>query len=118
MHDFHQVAAVHAAAVDRERVAVVAATLPAAQEICGKLADVCRELAGEAGADGVYTVRRTNGAHSIEFAGGGSIVFRSFRSPARGLSLDRIFVPIGTGGELVRELLPCLNVSGGPLVGY
>ncbi|AYN57477.1 hypothetical protein PBI_CORAL_1 [Arthrobacter phage Coral] len=110
MHDEHKGRAV-AAAREGQRVAVVAATLPAAQEICGRLADL---VEGEP----AVTVRRLNGAHSIDFAGGGSIVFRSFRSSHRGMSFDRVFVPIGTSADLVRELLPSLSVSGGPLVGY
>lgn len=112
MHDEHKQGAIFAAAVDGERVAIVAATLPAAQAIHSELA---HKLESSAVA---VTVRRTNGAHSLEFAGGGSIVFLSFRSSHRGRSLDRAFVPIGTSAELVAELTPCLNVSGGPLVGY
>ncbi|WAB09111.1 hypothetical protein SEA_EESA_1 [Arthrobacter phage Eesa] len=112
MHDEHKGRAILAAAVESERVAVVAATLPAAQAICSELADLVESSSVGA------TVRRLNGAHSIEFPGGGRIVFLSFRSNFRGLSLDRIFVPIGTSAELVRELSLCLAVSGGPLVGY
>lgn len=112
MHDEHKQGAIFAAAVDGERVAIVAATLPAAQAIHSELADKLESSAV------AVTVRRTNGAHSLEFPGGGRIVFLSFRSSARGLALDRIFVPIGTDAELVRELSPCLAVSGGPFVGY
>jgi threonine synthase len=115
MHDFHKLSAIHAAVVDRERVAVVAGTLPVAQDICNQLADLLRD---EFDADPGYTVRRLNGAHSIKFEAGGSIVFLSYRSPARGMSLDRVFVPIGTGGEVLAALVPSLAVSGGPFVGY
>jgi len=114
MHDFHKAAAVRAAAFDGEQVAVVSATLPAAQDICAGLEDW---LTGDPAAR-VEKVRRTNGHHSIQFAGGGSIHFLSFRSPARGRSYGRIFVPIGTSADYLRELLPCLDVSGGPFVGY
>ncbi|UVK62540.1 hypothetical protein SEA_TAYLORSIPHT_1 [Arthrobacter phage TaylorSipht] len=113
MHDEHKQGAILAAVVEGQRVAIFAATLPAAQELHRQLADLVDKSAVEC------VVRRTSGAHSLAFVGGGSIVFLSYRSGVyRGMSLDRIFVPIGTGAELVRDLSPCLAVSGGPFVGY
>ncbi|ASR83171.1 hypothetical protein FDI29_gp01 [Arthrobacter phage Abidatro] len=114
MHDEHKLTAVRAAAAYGERVAIFAETLPAAQgllpefEALGIMADV------------VARFRRVNGSHSIAFdRSGGSIEFRSLNSRgSRGASFDRVYVPVCSAPDKVAGVLPCLNVSGGPLVGY
>ncbi|QOP64899.1 hypothetical protein SEA_BRYNNIE_1 [Arthrobacter phage Brynnie] len=113
MHDEHKQRAIFAAVVEGERVAIFGETMPAAQAVCSELADMLKLSAVEC------SVRRVNGRHSIDFPGGGRIVFLSLHSEGqRGYSLDRAYVPICSGRDKVREVLPCLSVSGGPLVGY
>lgn len=114
MHNEHKAAAVRAAAFGGEQVAIVAATLPAAQDLFAELEEW---LTGDPAAR-VRAVRRTSGAHAIEFFSGGSLLFLSYRSPSRGRSYGRIFLPLSSAPVMVRELLPCLSVSGGPFVGY
>jgi len=67
----------------------------------------------------VAEIRHLNGQESITFPGGGSIHFRSILASARGMCLDRCYVPIGTAADVVADILPALMTSeDGTLTGY
>jgi hypothetical protein len=60
----------------------------------------------------VEHVSRVNGRHSIDFVGGGRIRFISTNSRGgRGLSVDRVFVPVGTAPDVLANILPMLVTS-------
>ncbi|AYN56818.1 hypothetical protein PBI_ANDREW_1 [Arthrobacter phage Andrew] len=121
MHAEHMSTALVAAAAGGERVAIFAETFERAQEICRDLEDF---LSGMPWAEELRDVRvvRANGRQSITFGtrGLGGVWFYSLRGTGqRGLSADRVFVPIGTSGEELREIIPFLATSKvGVLTGY
>jgi hypothetical protein len=93
-------------------VAIFAENLNQAQRL---LSDVENVLPS----DSVEKISRVNGRHAIYLHGGGSIRFISTRQSARGLSLDRAFVPITTDGDTLADILPSLCASQeGVLTGY
>lgn len=112
MHREHMETAIFAAAKG-SAVAVFADTLDRAQRLAHEVeAAVPTEL-------WLQKVSYVNGRHSIEFPGGGSIRFISLRQSARGLSLDRVFVPIGTDQAALEDIVPALCTSQeGVLTGY
>lgn len=102
-------------AIDGGRVLVMAGSSTAAGAIFRELMRGYPELSD------VADVRRASGAESLTFPGGGGIEFRTFRSIARyrGACLDRVYVPIGTGQDVLMELSPTLATSeDGTLTGY
>lgn len=69
--------------------------------------------------ENVEKVSRANGRRAIHLHGGGSIRFISTNQSARGLSLDRAFVPIGTDQDTLADIIPSLCTSQeGVLTGY
>lgn len=69
--------------------------------------------------ENVEKVSRSNGRRAIYFHGGGSIRFISLRQSSRGLSLDRVFVPVGTDRKFLEDIIPSLATSSeGVLTGY
>lgn len=67
----------------------------------------------------VEKISRANGRRAIYFHGGGNIHFISLRQSARGMSLDRVFVPIGTPKDVLADIIPALAASSdGVLTGY
>ena len=81
------------------------------------------KLAGDAEeaapSESVEKICRANGRRAIYFGSGGSIRFISIRQSARGLSLDRAFVPIGIDQDTLADVVPALCTSQeGVLTGY
>lgn len=65
------------------------------------------------------TVRRTNGAGSIEFPNGGRIRFRSLRSSGRVFVCDRLYVPERISGDDLMDLAPSvLSSKDGAVIYY
>lgn len=60
---------------------------------------------------GGATVRRTNGAESIEFPNGGRIWFKSARASGRGFVCDRLYVPERISGDDLMNLAPSVCTS-------
>lgn len=56
-------------------------------------------------------VSRANGRRALHFHGGGSIRFISVNQSARGLSLDRAFVPRGISEDVLAAVIPALATS-------
>jgi hypothetical protein len=56
-------------------------------------------------------VCRANGRRAILFHGAGSIRFMSTKQSGRGMSLDRVFVPVGTDRKFLEDVVPCLATS-------
>lgn len=56
-------------------------------------------------------VRLTNGQESITAPNGGVLNFRSVRASGRGFVVDRIYVPYGTQGTVLEDILPALSTS-------
>lgn len=110
MHPEHIHTAISAAAVG-DSVAIFGETVERVQ-------DIARDIVKEVPADYVERVSRLNGAHRIDFHGGGRIRFISLRQSARGLSLDRAYVPIPTDRDILASIIPSLNASAGVLTGY
>jgi hypothetical protein len=114
VHREHMNVAISAAARG-DKVAVFAETVERVQGIANEIMEA---TPGEL----VERVSRLNGNHYMDFYGGGRIRFLSTHPNARGgrgLSLDRVFVPIGTSPDALMEIVPALNTSReGVLTGY
>lgn len=114
MHPEHLHTAVSAAAAG-SRVAIYGETLHRVQRLARDVEDA---TPGEL----VERVSRLNGDNRIDFHGGGRIYFRSTHPNARGargLSLDRVFLPIGTSPDILVEIVPALVASSeGVITGY
>lgn len=64
-------------------------------------------------------IRTTNGNQQISFADGGTVWFMTARSARyRGMVLDAVYVHADADRDLIANLYPCLNSTGGPLFGY
>jgi hypothetical protein len=61
--------------------------------------------------ESVEKVTRANGRRALHFHGGGSIRFISVNQSARGLSLDRAFLPRGTSEDVRAAIIPALATS-------
>ena len=94
------------------RVLVLAETMPRAQAVLDDMMDAYPEELTRP------MVRRVHGRYAVQFDGGGTIRFYSLRSSHRGYSVDRVYVPLGTAGDVLAQLWPALAVSGGTIVGY
>jgi hypothetical protein len=67
----------------------------------------------------VDKIQRSNGRQAIFFRSGGTIRFISINQSARGLSLDRAYVPIGVPDQTLVDIIPALAASPeGVLTGY
>jgi Cft2 family RNA processing exonuclease len=111
MHREHINVAI-ASAAQGGAVAIFAENLNRAQELLSDVEDVLPR-------ENVEKVSRLNGKHAIYLHGGGSIRFISTRQSARGLSLDRAFVPITTDRDTLAAIIPSLCTSQeGVLTGY
>lgn len=111
MHREHILVAI-AAAAQGSAVAILAENLQRAQQLA-------REVETILPAENVARLSRENGRHFIELHGGGIIRFMSTRQSGRGMSLDRVFVPVGTDRKILEDILPTLNASSeGVLTGY
>lgn len=111
MHREHIEVAI-ASAAQGGKVAIFAKDLRRAEQLAHDVEEV---LPGE----NVDKVSRINGRRAIYFHGGGSIRFISTRQSARGLSLDRAFVPITTDQDTLADIVPSLATSAeGVLIGY
>lgn len=112
MHREHMETAIFSAAKGGS-VAIFADSVHLAQLLAHEVeASVPKEL-------WLQKVSYVNGKHFIEFPGGGIIRFISLRQSARGLSLDRVFVPIGTPKDTLADIAPALCTSqDGVLTGY
>lgn len=111
MHREHMHVAISSAAAGGA-VAIFAKNLQHAEQLAHDVEEVMpREYAEK--------IFRANGRRAIHLHGGGSIRFISTRQSARGLSLDRAFVPIGTDQDTLTDIVPSLCTSQeGVLTGY
>lgn len=111
MHREHIEVAISAAARG-DAVAIFAENLQRTHQLAREVEAV---LPGEY----VQRLSRENGRQFIELHGGGIIRFLSINQSGRGLSLDRVFVPVGTDRKFLEEIVPCLVTSPeGVLTGY
>lgn len=111
MHREHINVAI-ASAAQGGKVAIFAHNLQRAEQLAHDVEEV---LPGE----NVEKVYRANGRRAIHLHGGGSIRFISINQSARGLSLDRVFVPIGIDQVILADIVPSLCTSQeGVLTGY
>lgn len=112
MHEIHA-GRVLAAAMAGRRVLVLAESATAGRDIF----EAMREAVAGPGVES----RRTVGREKLTFESGGFVRFLPLRSivAARGLSLDEVFVPIGTSRAVLADLLPHLATSPvGLITGY
>lgn len=100
-------------AVNGSRVVIFAENLQLAERFLHDIAVIWDE-------DLVRKVIRTNGKQVIHFGSGGEIRFRSVRSPGRGWSCDRVYLPAKSASdEVMREIAPMVQTSADPaIVGY
>lgn len=100
-------------AVNGSRVVIFAENLELAESFMHDIVAIWDE-------DLVRKVIRTNGKQVIHFGSGGEIRFRSIRSPGRGWSCDRIYLPAKSASEgVMREIAPMVQTSADPaIVGY
>lgn len=114
MHPEHIQRAV-SAAIGGSSVAIFGESLERAQGIARDVEEVTP-------AELVEQRSRRNGDHWINFYGGGRIRFLSTNPharSARGLRLDRVFVPIGIDQDTLANIVPALATSReGVLTGY
>ena len=111
MHQEHMHVAISSAAAGGA-VAIFAKNLQHAEQLAHDVEGVVPEEYAE-------KIIRANGRRVIHLHGGGSIRFISTRQSARGLSLDRVFVPIGTDDTTLADIVPSLCTSeDGVLTGY
>ncbi|MGY4543271.1 hypothetical protein ACVWY0_003204 [Arthrobacter sp. UYNi723] len=111
MHREHIQTAILAAA-EGSAVAIFAENIQRAQQLA-------REVEAALQGENVARLSRENGRQFIELNGGGIIRFISTRQSARGLSLDRVFVPVGIDRKFLEDIVPCLVTSPeGVLTGY
>lgn len=114
MHPEHMERAISAAA-HGSAVAIFAETLERAQ-------DIAHEIEEAAPSQLLQRVSRLNGNHYLDFCGGGSIRFLSTHPNARsvrGMSLDRVFVPIGISRDILGDIIPSIVTSSeAVLTGY
>lgn len=101
-----------AAAAQGSAVGIFADNLEHAEQLAHDVEQVVPD-------DNVEKVSRVNGRRAIRFHGGGSIRFISIRQSARGVSFDRIFVPVGIDRKFLEGIVPSLSTSSeGVLTGY
>lgn len=111
MHREHMNVAM-ASAAQGGKVAVFAQNLERAEQLAHDFEEALPS-------ENVEKVSRVNGRRAIYFHGGGSIRFISTNQSARGLSLDRAFVPIPTDQGILAAIVPGLCTSQeGVLTGY
>jgi hypothetical protein len=106
VHPEHVQRAVSSAA-GGSSVAVFADTMELVQ-------DRAREIMEATPSELVERISRRNGDHYIDLYGGGKIRFMSTYAnarSARGMSLDRVFVPIGTSRDVLGGIVPSLVTS-------
>ena len=112
MHSEHMQKAISAAMSLEDRVAVFTTSAEESRALV-------REFEQAAPVERIARISRVNGRCFIEFHGGGWIRFIATTQSARGMSLDRAYVPIGTKPDRLADLLPCLQTStAGVLTGY
>lgn len=97
-----------------QRVALLASSRDAARQVWLELQEAMEDEQLE-----LATTRRAHGAEQIRL-GDGRLTFHSMRrsDSLRGMSLDAIYIPADMAGLDHSDLLPCLNVSAGPLLTY
>lgn len=112
MHSEHMAAAIHAAGRG-ESVLVVAPTSAEARAIFEHMEPVVANVKGAA-------LRRTNGSERVTFESGGVLRLVGLDSSGhRGVSADRVFLPISTPADVVLQVTPCIVTRpAGVLVGY
>lgn len=111
MHLEHICTAI-ASAAQGSAVAIFAENLQRAQQLA-------REVEAVLQGENVARLSRENGRQFIELHGGGIIHFRSTNQSGRGMSLDRIFVPVGIDRKFLEDIIPSLATSPeGVLTGY
>lgn len=110
MHQEHIEEALGAAS-NGGRVAIYADTLNDAKAIAERFEAANNEP--------LERISRASGARRMDFHGGGSIHFMSLRGQsARGMVLDRAYLPIGTGPDTLVNIIPSLSTTDGALTGY
>lgn len=107
MHEEHMATALISAAAMGQRVAVFARTGAEAREL---FVDFGLRLPAGYAVESV----RTSGREAFGFtASGGTVRFYSLGSGGhRGWSADRVFVPVGTGPEVLAAIVPAMATSG------
>lgn len=112
MHHEHIDDAIDAAAGLGRKVLVLTENLRKAQAFA-------RCFEGAAPQGSVSAVSRVAGRASLDFHGGGRIIFLSLRQSARGLSVDRVLVPSDTPPEILANIVPATAASeDGQITGY